>query len=419
MFRKMMLCTIVLALAALCLMAALAEAPVDAYVYNGHCYKAYTGNLSWDDAKAACEKMNGHLMTITSSGEQGILSKLGLQKGTNYWLGGTDAGHERDWRWITGEKWKYTYWGNSQPDNRQLYTGVTENYLQICVDWGNRWNDSDRVQDKTAKCGYICEWETAGSLSDAVVTLKESQLAYTGEALTPEPTVTLNGRALVKGKDYKLTYSNNKNVGTASVKASGIGTYKSSKTVKFNICYDLSKASVSLSRDSYNYAGKAIKPWISKVRLTVKGKKITILSSTGYNTSYEDNKAPGMGKVVITGKKKCMGTAYAEFSISLKKPSISKTTGKTGGIKVTWNSVAGADYYEIRCVNVADSGDVRHVDTRTWQYDTVADKILTGKKYSTTVSGLTSKTQYNVTVRAMANNGIESAWSKAVKCKAK
>lgn len=40
---------------------------------------------------------------------------------------------------------------------------------------------------------------------------------YTGEAITPEPVVTYNGKILEKGKDYTLSYINNTAIGTATV----------------------------------------------------------------------------------------------------------------------------------------------------------------------------------------------------------
>lgn len=58
---------------------------------------------------------------------------------------------------------------------------------------------------------------------------------YTGSAITPSVTVTNNGQTLIQGTDYTLTYSNNKNIGTASVKINGINNYVGSKTISFKI----------------------------------------------------------------------------------------------------------------------------------------------------------------------------------------
>lgn len=55
-------------------------------------------------------------------------------------------------------------------------------------------------------------------------------------AVTPEPTVKLNGKVLQKDRDYKLTYSNNINVSKkAQVTVTGIGKYSGNATKFFEI----------------------------------------------------------------------------------------------------------------------------------------------------------------------------------------
>ena len=54
-----------------------------------------------------------------------------------------------------------------------------------------------------------------------------AEQAYTGSAITPEPTVTIGSLSLTKGTDYEFSYENNTNVGTATVRATFQGTYAS------------------------------------------------------------------------------------------------------------------------------------------------------------------------------------------------
>lgn len=58
---------------------------------------------------------------------------------------------------------------------------------------------------------------------------------YTGKAITQNPSISLDGEELVKGTDYDLKYSKNKNVGTATVKITGKGKYKGTVTKTFKI----------------------------------------------------------------------------------------------------------------------------------------------------------------------------------------
>ncbi len=62
-----------------------------------------------------------------------------------------------------------------------------------------------------------------------------SKKSYTGSAIKPSPTVRYKGAKLKKGRDYKLSYSNNKKRGTATVTITGIGKYKGTKKVTFEI----------------------------------------------------------------------------------------------------------------------------------------------------------------------------------------
>ena len=85
-----------------------------------------------------------------------------------------------------------------------------------------------------------------------------SAMTYTGKALTPEITVTLDGTELTEGVDYTVTYSNNTNVGTAAVKVTGKGSYGGTvnKTFKIN-GISIANATVSGISDK-TYTGSAI-----------------------------------------------------------------------------------------------------------------------------------------------------------------
>lgn len=71
-------------------------------------------------------------------------------------------------------------------------------------------------------------------ISKASVSKIEPQV-YTGKAVKPEVTVTLNGKTLTKGTDYSVTYLNNINTGKASAVITGKGDYLGIKTVVFDI----------------------------------------------------------------------------------------------------------------------------------------------------------------------------------------
>lgn len=67
------------------------------------------------------------------------------------------------------------------------------------------------------------------------VILKEKNITYTGEEIFPEVIVKSQNKELVENIDYDIYYSNNVNVGTATIRINGIGNYSGYITKEFNI----------------------------------------------------------------------------------------------------------------------------------------------------------------------------------------
>ena len=63
------------------------------------------------------------------------------------------------------------------------------------------------------------------------VQLEGTKFTYTGKAIEPKVTVTVNGKVLTRGQDYSLVYENNIQVGTAHAVIRGIAT--ASETVGY------------------------------------------------------------------------------------------------------------------------------------------------------------------------------------------
>lgn len=70
-------------------------------------------------------------------------------------------------------------------------------------------------------------------VSDLAITVNDAE--YTGSAVKPSVTVKDGSKTLKSGTDYTLSYSNNVNLGTGSVKITGKGDYTSSTTKAFTI----------------------------------------------------------------------------------------------------------------------------------------------------------------------------------------
>lgn len=149
--------------------------PENAIEFNGHYYTAFTDDLSWDDAKKACEKMGGHLATISSAAENDAVVNLckSTSKGI-YWLGAYSDG-KGGWKWVTKEKFDFNSWDKNQPSKSgekyaQIYAENYENNDHI-----GKWNDSNSFKGDISwfsvkNVGYICEFEPEKYVTSSVTT---------------------------------------------------------------------------------------------------------------------------------------------------------------------------------------------------------------------------------------------------------
>ena len=145
-----------------------------------------------------------------------------------------------------------------------------------------------------------------------------SNKSYTGKNITQSITVKYNGKTLKKGTDYTVSYSNNKNIGTATVKITGKCSYTGTITKTFKI----------------NPAKQEIQ------KLTAKSKAFFVDwaqkgSATGYEIQYATNsKFTSAKKVTITNNK-------------TDKTTVSKLSGKKKYyVRVrSYTTVKGTKYY--------------------------------------------------------------------------
>ena len=75
---------------------------------------------------------------------------------------------------------------------------------------------------------------TQANIANADIAAIED-IVKTGEAIEPEIPITFNGKELEKDKDYEATFTDNVEVGTATVEIRGIGNFKGTTETQFNI----------------------------------------------------------------------------------------------------------------------------------------------------------------------------------------
>lgn len=161
---------------------------------------------------------------------------------------------------------------------------------------------------------------TGPNLYSATIAAIPDQL-YTGSYLQPTVTVTVNNITLRQGTDYIVSYSNNRNVGTATVTVTGRGSYNGTKTATFRILgKDVSNATVN-SISTQRYTGEEIRPAV-----TVKIGSVTLQQNVDYTLSYRDNTRPGTASIIISGVGTCSGSKTVTFKIA--QASLSRATVK-------------------------------------------------------------------------------------------
>lgn len=167
---------------------------------------------------------------------------------------------------------------------------------------------------------------------------------YTGSSIKQTPVVRFGSKTLVLNTDYTVSYSNNTNAGTATVKITGNGNYTGTKNLTFRII------PISLAKYKYTkvatqtYRGSAIKPL-----MTVKNGTRTLSSSRDYNITYKNNKKTGAATIVIKGKGNYTGTKTIKFNIKPKAPTVSKlrSTSKKK-MKLSWKKDSQVTGYQIQ-----------------------------------------------------------------------
>jgi hypothetical protein len=135
---------------------------------------------------------------------------------------------------------------------------------------------------------------------------------YTGSAITPSIAVSDGTTMLVLNTDYTVSYSNNINVGTATVTITGIGNYNNTASTTFTISTIKSISGVTFNPiANQTYTGSAITPTI-----TVKDGTTTLVLNTDYTISYSNNVNVGTATVTITGIGNYNNTDSTTFTIS-------------------------------------------------------------------------------------------------------
>ena len=272
-----------------------------------------------------------------------------------------------------------------------------EEKYSTCDIYIDKYKDSIPCYSNWGTDGTIY-WKTRdfkNTTDNTVVISDVADQTYTGSLIAPNITVSCNDVELVKNTDYTVSYSNNKNVGTATISITGIGDYTGTITKNFNIvARDISDTTIG-SIPNQTYTGNSIS---ALPVITYNG--ATLTKGTDYTLTYSNNVNVGTGTVTITGKGNFKGTTSKTFSISARAMSdtsvanVSSQTYTGNGISplptITYNNktLKKDTDYTLSYSNNINAG--------------TATITITGKGNFT---GTTSKT-FSISARAMSDTSV-------------
>ncbi|MCR5467984.1 MAG: fibronectin type III domain-containing protein [Lachnospiraceae bacterium] len=192
--------------------------------------------------------------------------------------------------------------------------------------------------DITTNTGNYCGGGTAYTfeiVADASTDLTVEAVAdqaYTGLAIEPTPAVSIGSRTLTEGTDFTYSYTDNVDVGTATISVTPVDTahYTGVATATFNISRDLSNATMTLPYNdatSYYYTGSAV-TFTTANPVVVQYGGTTLTAGTDYTLTYTNNVNAGTATVTATA---VAGSGYTgsisrNYTIVKRSLSASATT---------------------------------------------------------------------------------------------
>ena len=148
---------------------------------------------------------------------------------------------------------------------------------------------------------------THADITAKVMTLEKDTFIYSGSEITP--VVSVDG--LKAGTDYKVTYTDNVNAGTAKATVTGTGNYAGTMSKTFSITKaDMSDKTATPKYEIVDYTGSAMKP-----EILIKGLKFKV----DFTVEYKNNIEAGIATAIVKGIGNFKGQLTVTFTIKEEK----------------------------------------------------------------------------------------------------
>lgn len=154
-----------------------------------------------------------------------------------------------------------TYTGKEIKPELEVYDGMTKltenvDYHYICVNNKEVGTADVTIEGIGKYTGTITKTFYIGQRNIQTATIEglNDKEPYVADSISPKVTVVCGDVTLEEQKDYEITYSNNTNIGTATVTIEGVGNYKGTVSKTFSI---YAKTGSKFRVGSYNYTIKS------------------------------------------------------------------------------------------------------------------------------------------------------------------
>ena len=228
---------------------------------------------------------------------------------------------------ISSDEYSVTYNNNTNVGNNTATATITfkedSNYK------GSKTVNFSIVVDDTEETTIRLTDSNGNEVSDDTYT-------YDGTDKKPGAVVTHGGIVLVEGKDYTISYTNNKNAGTATATVTLKGDYSGTASKDFTISpLSIAEAEVTAKPEKSTYTGNNIRPSITVTVETDDGKFIK-LKSSDYEVVYptESKKVGTYAVKVNATSTNFTGTASGKYRIIVERDSESSGGGSSTKTKV-------------------------------------------------------------------------------------
>ena len=191
-------------------------------------------------------------------------------------------------------------------------------------------------------CGGTITWvEYEGNLSDCTINISPSSYTYDGTAKKPTITLRYNGKVLVNNTDYTVSYSNNTNAGTGTVKMTGKGNFIGTVSKTFTI----NKATPTLSFASSSVSKKTTDSAFTNTLTKKTDGTVTFKSSNtsvaAVNSSTGQVTIKGAGTTTITAT----ATAGTNYNAGTASYTLTVTTNTIDLSNLTYSFGNYWDYF--------------------------------------------------------------------------